>query len=268
MSLLRYYLRRSRSFGLLAMLALFLFHYVMAFVYRDFVRNVEGTPAFMLRFIPKNVQTFLGLDRLPIDSVAGFLAMIYQHPFVMVVVCGLAVVLATEFLAGQVERLTIAHLLVRPVARGLLPVHAWLSAALWLGAAIAAGCLGTVVGFHRVGSGLPPAAQLAALGAGLFLLGLAVAGVAVFFSAMTSTRADAAGWSVSILLVMYVGNFVAQLWDAARLWAPLSLFNHYRPIDVFMGPALPLGAWELFAATAAAGLALACLCYAWREFRV
>ncbi len=268
MTLLRFYLRRTWLIGVFASLALFGFQHLMAFVYRGFISNLEGAPTFLMRVIPKGVQAFLGIDRLPPNSVAGILALAYQHPFVIVIVCALGVSCTVEFLAGQIERLTIAHLLVRPVPRPLMPLYAFVVAATWLAVASASAILGTVTGFARLGYALPPAGQLIQLAFAQFALGCAVTGGSLFFSATTETRADAAGWSVSILLLMYVGNFVAQLWDAAKPWARFSIFNYYTPIEVFVNSTLPPNAWLVFVSVSIAGLVLACAAYAFREFRV
>ncbi|MGB9691007.1 MAG: ABC transporter permease subunit [Candidatus Sumerlaeaceae bacterium] len=268
MILLRYYLRRSSPTGILAALALFGFHYMMAFVYRGFILNLEGAPTLLMRVIPKAVQSFLGMDRLAPDSVAGILTLAYQHPFVLIVICALAVTCTVEFLVGQVERLTITHLLARPIARPLLPAYAFATPLVWLAVASTSAILGTILGFTRLGYTLPSATQLLQLGLALFALGFAVAGGSLFFSAIADTRSDAAGWSVSVLLAMYVGNFVAQLWDAARPWARLSLFNHYKPIEILAHKSLPLATWSLFMGVGLGGLVLACVVYARREFRV
>jgi hypothetical protein len=268
MTLLLYFLRRSSSYGMLAALGLFLFHYVNSYVYQEVIRSVEGAPAFLLRVIPKGIQAFLGLDRLPPDSINGFLALAYQHPFVILVVCALMITCCVEFLAGQVERLTLTHFLARPVHRGVLPVVAYGVCLLWLVVMIAAALLGTKLGFGRIGATLPPSSQLFALGLALFALGSAVAGLAIFFSAMTNTRSDAAGWSSSILLVMYVGNFLAQLWDAAKAWAWLSFFNHYAPVRVFAEGTIPGSDLLFLGSVAAIGLVAAIVTYSLREFRI
>ncbi len=266
MPLLRYDLRRTSFLGLPALAALFLFQFLMGYVYRALLENVEGLPALLLRVVPRNLQTFVGMDRLPPTTGAGFLVMVYQHPFVLIILCAVAIATTTMLLAGQIEQRSLTHFLVRPVAHGLLPVYAFATGAIWLALATGGALAGTLVSFHRLGFALPPTQQLAALAATLFLLSLSVLGISVLFSALCSTRSDAAGWAVSVLLLMYLGNFVAQFWDAAKPWARLSLFSLYRPIDLFTAPGLPLETWAVFAGVALVGLVLAAGSYTIREF--
>ncbi|MCX7625099.1 MAG: hypothetical protein N2Z21_02660 [Candidatus Sumerlaeaceae bacterium] len=268
MTLFAYFLRRSRTYGFLGVAGLFLFHYFTAFVYRGLIRNIEGAPAFVMRFIPKGIQAFVGMDRVPLDSTQGFLGLVYQHPFVIVVVSALGIICSVEFLAGQVERMTVTHILARPVSRSLLPLIAYTVCLFWLVLATGSSLAGTIVGFRRLGFILPPAPQMLELAATLFLLGAAVAGLAVFFASITSSRGDATGWSTSILLAMYVGNYLAQLWDAAKPWARFSLFNHYVPMRIFAEGATSSGALLIFAVIAAAGVIGAVLSYAIREFHL
>lgn len=268
MTLFSYFLRRSRVYGFLAMAGLFLFQYLMAFVYRGVIRNVEGAPALIMRFIPKGIQNFLGMDRLPVDSIGGFLGLVYQHPFVILVVCAVGVICSVEFLAGQVESLTITHILARPVHRYTLPLTTFGVCLFWLGLAEAAAFVGTALGFRRLGFSLPPLPHMLKLTGMLFLLGAAVAGLSLFFASVTNTRSDAAGWSVSVLLLMYVGNYVAQLWDAAKPWAGVSLFNHYVPMRIFSDGTVPVANILILAAVALAGVLAALVAYVVREFRV
>lgn len=268
MTLFNYYLRRSRVYGFLALAGLFLFQYLMAFVYRGFIRNVEGAPAFIMRFIPKGIQVFLGMDRMPVDSISGFLGLVYQHPFVMVVVCALSIICSVEFLAGQVERLTLTHILARPVRRCALPLITFGVCLFWLGLAVAAAFVGTQLGFRRLGFTLPSLPHMLKLTGMLFLLGTAVAGLSLFFASVTNTRSDAAGWSVSVLLLMYVGNYVAQLWDAAKPWATASVFNHYVPMRIFSDGTVPVTNILILAAVALAGVLASLIAYAAREFRL
>lgn len=266
MLLLRYYLRRASFLGLCALGGLFLFQFIMGYVYRALMQNIEGVPALLLRVVPKNLQMFVGMDRLPPTTVAGFLVVVYQHPFALIVLCAVAIALSIKFLAGQVEQRALTHLLVRPMAHGLLPFYVFVAGATWLALAVGGALSGTVVSFQWLGFELPPWPQLAGLAATLYLLSLSVLGLSVLFSALCSTRSDAAGWTVTILLLMYVGNFVAQFWDAAKPWAKLSLFSFYRPIEVFTAPGLPLHAWMVFSALAAVALTVAAASYVVREF--
>lgn len=268
MTLWVYIFRRSSRLGILASLALFGFHFAMAYVYRGILRGGEAIPVLLLRSIPKPVQSFLGLDRLPLDSLPGFLAAVYQHPFVMIVVCGFAVACASELLAGQVERLTITHLLVRPVARPALPLVAASVCVAWLAVVCAAALMGTVAGLTHLGFELPVWPRLVQLGLGLWALGVCAASVSIFFSATTDTRSDAAGWSVSVLLLMYVGNFIAQVWESARPWAQYSIFSYFSPIRIFTEGALPAASWQVFGLVVLAASVAAVVVYAVREFRV
>ena len=268
MTLIGYDLRRTRTAGIFASTALFCFHFLMAYVYRALTNSLAGGPAVFTRFIPKQIQAFLGVDRLAPDSIEGFLALVYQHPFVLIVVAGLVISCCSELLAGRLERLTIVHLLSRPLCRAWLPLSAQLVTLCWLCGASLAAVFGTGAGFSHLGLKLPHVVQLAKLAAMLFLLGSALAGMSLIFSAALSLRADAIGWTVTLLLIMYIGNFLSQLWLAAKPWAQLSLFNYYVPIHIFLEGSIPLPSVVIFILCALGGTLVSCAIYLVREFHV
>jgi ABC-2 type transport system permease protein len=258
--------RRSWKTGFLIGTGVFAFHLVVLFVFRSIQ---EGTsPAFLSRLLPKGIQAFLGMDRLPVNTIGGFLAVVYQHPFMLAAFLAFPVVAGSAFLAGEVERKTIALLLCRPIRRISMVISSAAVCAVWLAVLVACACGGTYVGVGWVQAEPPDYMQLAAVALNLYLLGLAVSGISIMFSAMLSERGDAAGWTVTAVLVMYVGNFIGQVWPAAKPFAGYSLFNYFTPGRIFVEGAAPLLNLYVTGGVFLVTVLVGCVAFARREFLV
>jgi ABC-2 type transport system permease protein len=68
-----------------------------------------------------------------------------------------------------------------------------------------------------------------------FLFGLAVLGIAMMFSALTSDSGKVYGLAGGLLLVMYVINIASQLKDQLDKLKYVSIFHYYIPGDVIDG---------------------------------
>lgn len=268
MRLFLWHLRRSYRLALLVSAGLFAFHALMVRVFSVMAAQ-GGTPPAFGRFLPKGVQTFLGMDKLPMNSLNGFLAVAYQHPFQLAALLAVPIAVASGLLAGEVEKKTIALLIVRRVRRVGIVFSAALVMAFWA-ALLTGACIGgTFAGIAWMHIRPAPAPQMMwQLGVNLYVLTLAVSGLALACSAPLSERSDAAGWAVTIVLVMYVWNFLSQVWPAAKASGPYSLFHYYTPVTILTGNAQLVYNLQLLGAVGLAGLLYAEFVYWLRDFNV
>ncbi|MBX7246115.1 MAG: ABC transporter permease [Candidatus Sumerlaeaceae bacterium] len=203
------------------------------------------------------------------DTINGFLAVAYQHPFLLIALLAIPISTITALLAGEIERKTIALLLSRPISRIGIVVSAAATSALWSALAITASTAGTVIAANLAGQAEKlNMAAIQSIGANLFALGLAVAGICLFFSACTNERSDATGWTVTVILFMYVWNFLSQMWPVARPYGGISVFHFFSPAQVMLGTANLSVNHAVLGVVACVGLIMGCLVYSTREFRI
>jgi ABC-2 type transport system permease protein len=161
--------------------------------------------------------------------------------------------------AGEIERGTMELLMAQPVPRGRLVLAHLIVDALVLPVICLSFFAGTQFGLWAVGAFVPDYTMLdeATTEAGLVALqglihrdttpltvsgmgeltGLvntlalmfAISGMTIALSAVGRSRWKVVGYSVLVVVVMFVANTVGQLWEPAGFARPLTLFFYYQP---------------------------------------
>ena len=266
MRLFREHIRRTWKMACVGCLGLFAFHMLVVRVFIGFSASDEKMFG---GFLPKGIQAFLGLDKLPINTLTGFLSVAYQHPFVVAAMLAVPVAAASALLAGEIERKTVAVLLSRPVSRSGIVFSCAATVALWCVVMVCAAVAGNLAGirmFHPAGADQMGVLYQVALN--LLMLSLAAGGIAVMFSALTSERGDAAGWTLTVLLLMYGWNFLAQFWPLAKDSAAFTLFHYYSPARVFLSGAVSMADCGVLGAVAIGGVLIGLIAFARRDLSV
>ena len=267
MTLLRHHLAHTWRLGAGAAAGMFVFYWLAMHVFKGLVLPI-GVGAIAAR-LPKPLLSALGIDELPIDSVRGYLAVHAQHPFVLMVLMAVPVAMCTGLLTGDVERRTLALVLVRRVRRAGVVGSAASVCALWLALGVASGLAGTVAGARMAGvADLPGIRVLLGIAASQYLLMLAVEGIALVFSAAASERSEAVAWTLVVVLIMYVWNFIAQFWPVAQPVARWMLFHYFEPKSVLLSGGLDARPAAVLGAVAAAGFLVAVAVFTRREFNI
>lgn len=263
--LLRDHLLRTWHIVFIAGAGIFGFQAVVVLIFENI--TAHGDPQAFGRNLPQGIQSFFGIDRLPISTLSGFLAVAYQHPFLIAALLAVPIAIVSLLLAGEVEKKTISLLLARPISRISIVGSCSVVCALYCGVLVACALGGNYLGAKWVQLENPPSpGVLFNVALNLYMLALAVSGVAIVFSAWASDRSDAVGWTVTIVLMMYVWNFLAQTWPAVKPYGVYSLFYYYAPARIFMGGASLFWDYQFLAVVAAIGCLVACLIYKFRDF--
>ncbi len=267
MRILIEHLRRTASMGILATLGAGIFG---AIAMRSFAGIVmpAGTDI-LAASLPKQFQAALGIDKLPFNTLNGFLVVIIQHPFLLSIMMGLTITLATGLLTREVESGTLPLLLVRRVGRMQIVLSAAIVMALWTLTASAAVYVGIVYGAQWAHvTPLPDRTMVARLVAGLAMLSLSVSGCALAISTINNERGEAVQWCLVPLLIMYVWNFLAMFWPQAARVAKYLLFHYYAPVEIILQGRLDPQSTMVFAGVGGAGLLIALIVYWRREFNL
>ncbi len=265
-TLLFNHLRRTFQTGMIAALAAFGFHAFVVKVFQAMTTGPEAAQAGLMgRMMPKWMQTAMGLEQ-PMTELSGFLTVVYQHPFMLAIIVAVPIAAASSLLAGEIERRTLALLLGRPLSRSRIVLSVAFVCAFWSAVAAAAAWGGTFAGVRWTGSAPPDFRMLGFVALNLYLLALASAGIALTVSSMVSEKSDAVGWCVTILLGMYVANFLVQIWPPAAPVGDYLLFRYYAPGKMLLTNTVSALNFQVLGAVAAAGLLVALIAFSRRNF--
>lgn len=256
-NLFRHELRMNRHNLAVMAVVIFGFAFLMAFM----VPSMRESMAAMVKAIPSFMRGFVS-QRLGARTTSGFLGMGYTHPvwFTMLGIWGIGY--GARGIASAIEQGTLGLTLAYPISRRAI-ISAKL-AALFTGLAILVGSsvLGTWTGLAVHGERLP---------AGMSGLGWLAAGALSFycllgaFSLAVSAASRESGRALGVSMGFAVGSFfldaIAQVWETAKPFRPLSVFRYFEPSVLLDGKPLSLLAFGVFGIGT-----LACLVFAYWIF--
>lgn len=193
----------------------------------------------------KIIQTLIGGESIDLRQSLDVLTIGYVHPLTQTIFCVWAIGRASSAIAGEIDRGTMELLLAQPIARyrvilshlcvDLLTIPL-LCLSLWGGNWLGIGLFG------RIEPGASPAARQIHLdptrlspalwNAGALIF--AVSGYTIWLSARGRNRGRVMGTAVLITLLQFLVNVVGQLWDAAAVLRPFSVFYYYQAQQIIL----------------------------------
>jgi ABC-2 type transport system permease protein len=236
------------------------------------------------------IQAILGGDWIDLRNARDVLAVGLVHPFVQTVLCVWGVGRAAGAIAGEIDRGTMELLMSQPVRRrSIIVAHLLadlviipiLCLSIWGGL-----CIG-IAAFGRID--LHAAADVRELTINPFEYGpalvnaaalvFAVSGVTMAVSAAGRYRGRVMGISVLVILVQFLVNAIGQMWPAAAVMRPFTVFFYYQPQRIVLqgqwtvdpaacwhsGWHLPLYGWLVLTAVGGLGYVLAMAIFSRRD---
>ncbi|MEW6745518.1 MAG: ABC transporter permease subunit [Planctomycetota bacterium] len=265
-NLLLFTLRRSLTGTVLTGAALMVFEFLLVLFYTE--ARPDQNLEHLVDLIPPAFRTFLGAEYLGLFSVRGFLAFGFVHPVVLLLLGASAVALGSRCVAGGIGDHTVDLLLAQPLRRheilfsqvgvGLFPALV-LPLGMWAGQQLG------VAAWSLPGEVSAAPFLLAAVNAAA--LYLALLGIAVVCSAVTSRRGHAVSCAVGVLASALFLRLAAQIWHAFELPGKLSPFTYYIPSKVVLEERLPAGDVTALLVTLLALLGASTLAFAHRDIR-
>lgn len=224
--------------------------------------DVSGALAAVVQSLPPMMQALVEQQLFGGFSEAGLRAFGWGHPIAQAVGAALAIVLATEAVAGASEDGTIELTLAQPLARrAYLGAH--VSFALGALAVVAlAGVAGTVAGGRVYGLAPFGVVALARLALDYVALQAAVFGLTLLASAFGREGSRVALLGFLCALVSYLVHVIGGMWEAWKPLVPWTLHAYYVPRDLLVD-----GAGVARPAATLLALALATTLVAWARFR-
>lgn len=266
-TLLGHYLRRSYAAGMLATIALFAFQSVAALSFNQF--SAEGDPSIVAQLIPKWMQTALNIQAESFFTLRGLYGLLFQHPVFLLILFSVPVALISAFLSGDVDKGVLALLLARPLRRVSVPVAAALVALFWIVILMASTCLGIYMGVKWAGIAAEiPWKNVLFACANIAALAWAVCGIAIFFCAQPMNRGDSTSWILTLLVCLYVWNFLAPIWGGLAAEHNYSLFRYLNPPRIFTQNVMDINNLLVPGAVGLAGLIVGCAVFTRRDFSI
>jgi beta-exotoxin I transport system permease protein len=185
--------------------------------------------ASILAHAPGFVQNLIPVELKVLITPAGRIAIGYEEPFVLVVLCLWGVARGSDSVSGEINRGTMELLLAQPVSRlSVLLVHSITSLA-GVVVMIAAAWLGTYVGLHTIElERTVEAAYFLPAALNLLCLGLLVVALATMFSAFDFQRGRTIGLAVGFIvieLILKIFVRVSEGFDWLRYATVLTAFE-------------------------------------------
>lgn len=247
------------------MVALWAFMVVLS---RTFVQVNAAGPNPMARLLPKWVQSAFSMEAQTLTSYHGFLAIGFQHPFVLILTLALPITIATAFLTGDVERRVITLVLARPIGRFRIVTAVAAVLVFWSTLAVTSIVFGCYSGYWWSNISQPlDLERIWKAGAALYLLVLGFAAVGLAVAASFDERGDAIGWCVTLILTMYVWNFLSQVLTGTGSSAlpNYSIFRLYNPTAILLRGEWNVQHLQILAGVTATGTVAALLIFRYRN---
>jgi ABC-2 type transport system permease protein len=224
------------------------------------VKDPKVLETVFVRGPSKVSQAALGWGEMSFDRPNDFLAIGLLHPVVLAMCLVWGVGRAAGAVAGELDRGTMELLMSQPVPRNRLILAHFITDCIVLPIICLSFFAGTQFGLWAVGEFVPDYAMLEDLkqkfpmaapvlqtekldmtplevsGRGE-LIGLintlalifAISGMTLALSAFGRNRWKVVGYSVLVVVVMFIANTVGQLWEPAGFVRPFTFFFYYQP---------------------------------------
>lgn len=210
-------------------------------------------------------QAALGWGDMNFDKPSDFLAIGLLHPVLLVMCLVWGVGRSAGAVAGELDRGTMELLMSQPVPRNRLILAHFIVDCIVLPMLCLSFFAGTEFGLWAVGDFVPDYSLLNdAAKESIFmknligdapknppplevsgrseLIGLvntlalmfAISGMTLAFSSASRSRWKVIGYSVLVVVVMFVANTVGQLWEPANFVRPFTFFFYYQPQRVMI----------------------------------
>jgi len=215
------------SFGLLVWGSL------LPFIYATFGSRFKSLLESGL--LPQQFARFGGGD---VFTLSGSVALSLIHPIPMILTSVFAVGFSANAIAGERQRGTLEVVLARPLARRSLYFTLLISTFGFIAIAIAMVLAGNILGSTLSGvlAELPLRRMPLVWLNGVLLFG-SFAAIGLALSSSFDRAAPAIGWTLGIVVVMYVLEVLGSLWPDAEFLQPYSLFHYLKPRAVLTGGA-------------------------------
>ncbi|MEP7158242.1 MAG: ABC transporter permease subunit [Chloroflexota bacterium] len=221
----RHVLRRHRARLIVVVAALTGWGMLMPIIYATFGVQMQD----IVNQFPA-LQQFMRFGGGDLFTLSGSIALGYVHPIAIALLAVFAIAFPLSGVAGERQRGTLEIVLARPVSRRSYYLTLLVAALLFIGLAVAATLIGTLIAASAVNVldqlqlGNMPLLWLNGV-----LLWFAIAAIAFAASVSFDRIGPASGIVLAIVLGAYFLQIIGSLWPDAEWLQTYSLFHYLQP---------------------------------------
>lgn len=236
--LLRFWTLRILPMWFLIALMIFLFQLAICGI----VHDNESVKIFLqyIDMLPSFIKTIMGGEALKVGNIAGFVAIGYQEPMVLILYMLYAVGVPTGLLAGEVQRGTMELIMGRQTTKTHVYICAGLITVAGMYALVLVMFLGTVTAtnLYQFDQAVPLYSffKLAMVGG---MLASAVGGIALL-AAACFRRSTAVSLAVAYLVVSYFVWIISEWWPRMKFLKTTTIFNYVDVQKIFNESTWPI----------------------------
>ncbi len=212
---------------------------------------------------------FKGLFGTEVGSLVGpgvIGAISWVHPLVLALILAYEITHCTRLPVGEIDRGTIDVLLGLPVSRMRVYVcesAVWLiSGVMILGLGLVGNLVGTWTASSEHQSDLR---ALIVVVTNLYCLYIAVGGIAYLVSSVCDRRGRAIGIILTVMIISFLLNFLAQFSGFVKSISFLSVLSYYKPLFILREPSWPWADMLVLLAVGVIGWALGAAVFSRRD---
>jgi ABC-2 type transport system permease protein len=225
LTVFRHVVRQQRLRLLIVVAALTGWGMFMPVVYATFGVEMQD----FVRQFPA-LQQFMHFGGGDLFTLSGSIAVGYIHPISIALLAVFAIAFPLSGVAGERQRGTLENVLARPVSRTSYYLTLLVAATLFIGLAVAATLVGTVIAAAAVNVlDELQLANLPSLWLNGVLLYFAIAAICFAASVSFDRMGPAASVALAIVLIAYTLQIIGSLWPDAEWLQPYSLFHYLQP---------------------------------------
>ncbi|MFA5863305.1 MAG: ABC transporter permease subunit [Phycisphaerae bacterium] len=185
--------------------------------------------------LPGIVKAMIGPDLMQMTSKTSIAAFIYLHPVSLLILVAFAIMMPSWMLVGQIDRGTVELLLATPVSRKKIIFTTFLAGIVGGIVLVASMLLGSWIGIQQTHLTEIRFDRICVVALNLYMLYLLILSGSIFFSAITSIRGMAVGWTIALGVIAYLLHFLAEWWTWVGKIAFLGPLYYFRPIKIAAG---------------------------------
>lgn len=193
-----------------------------------------------LPFVKTIVAVLVGTEVSGEITAQLMQSILWVHPVVLAIIWAHAITFCTRVPAGEIDRGTIDLLLGLPVSRRAVygsETIVWLVSGAGV---LLVGACGHWTTAPAIPMAMrPPVRLVFYVLTNLYCVYLAVGGMAFLISALSDRRGPAIGIVFGLVLVSFLLNFLAPLWETAKHAAVVSVVHYYQPAEILRTAAFP-----------------------------
>jgi len=193
----------------------------------------------LMEYYPESLLAFLGGDILQFSTFEGFLSLEYLNFFWVFIAGGLALAFATAAIAQENENGTLELMLWQPISRTKYLFAKIVTLILLMLIMTVVTVLGAFISASSIDVSISHSAFWIWAVDG-FLLLLAFSGISFLLSVIFNERGRANMIAISVLIVSYILNGLAEIIDKIKDFQFLSLFHYYNSQEI-----LKTGEWPI-----------------------